>query len=359
MKIGIVTQPLHANYGGVLQNYALQQVLKRMGHEVWTIDYWKYDWLNWADMAWRVLAHKMLGHQVKFGRTPAEQRKLEMPLRRFVDRNISLTAPRTKKFSKQIVRKYALDALVVGSDQVWRPRYNYDVSDCFLKFAQGLSVKRVAYAASFGTDAWEFTDAQTSECAALAKQFDGISVREKSGVGLCQDLLGVSAVHVLDPTLLLQAEDYSALCKDIPQRKPFVFAYILDKSEDKINSIQRFAEQRGLPYYIKSADAGVSMEDSIELWLSYFRDAAFVITDSFHGTAFSINFNKDFYVFGNAQRGNSRFDSLLGQLGLQGRIIKGKIPTETDNSIDWNKINQLKVSALTESIEWLTTKLRE
>lgn len=359
MKIGIVTQPLHANYGGVLQNYALQQVLKRMGHEVWTLDYWKYDWLNWADMAWRVLSHKMLGHQVKFGRTPAEQRQFEVPLRRFVNKNMSLTTPRTKRFSKKTVQKYALEALVVGSDQVWRPIYNYDVSDCFLKFAQGLSVKRVAYAASFGTDAWEFTDAQTSECAALAKQFDGISVREKSGVGLCKDHLGVSAVHVLDPTLLLQAEDYAALCKDIPQRKPFIFAYILDKSEDKINSIQRFAEQRGLPYYIKSADSGVSMEDSIELWLSYFRDAAFVITDSFHGTAFSINFNKDFYVYGNAQRGNSRFDSLLGQLGLQDRIIKGKIPTETDNSIDWNKINQLKVSALTGSIEWLTTKLRE
>lgn len=359
MKIGIVTQPLHANYGGVLQNYALQQVLKRMGHEVWTLDYWKYDWLNWADMTWRVLAHKMLGHQVKFGRTPAEQRKLEMPLRRFVDQCMSLTAPRTKKFSKQIVSKYALDAIVVGSDQVWRPMYNYDVRDCFLKFAQGLSVKRVAYAASFGTDAWEFTDEQTRECAALAKQFDGISVREKSGVGLCKDHLGVSAVHVLDPTLLLYAEDYAALCKDIPQRKPFVFAYILDENEEKLNSIKRFAEQRGLPYYIKSADSGVSMEDSIELWLSYFRDAAFVITDSFHGTAFTINFNKDFYVFGNAQRGNSRFDSLLGQFELQDRIINGKIPVETDSYIDWNKVNQLKVSAVRESIEWLTKKLSE
>lgn len=359
MKIGIVTQPLHANYGGVLQNYALQQVLKRMGHEVWTLDYWKYDWLNWADMAWRVLAHKMLGHQVKFGRTPAEQRQFEVPLRRFVNKNMSLTTPRTKRFSKKTVQKYALEALVVGSDQVWRPRYNYDVSDCFLKFAQGQSVKRVAYAASFGTDAWEFTDAQTRECAALAKQFDGISVREKSGVGICKDHLGVSAVHVLDPTLLLQAEDYAALCKDIPQRKPFVFAYILDENEEKLNSIKRFAEQRGLPYYIKSADGGVSMEDTIELWLSYFRDAAFVITDSFHGTAFSINFNKDFYVYGNAQRGNSRFDSLLGQLRLQDRIIKEKIPIETDNSIDWNKVNLLKASAVTESIEWLTKKLSE
>lgn len=358
MKIGIVTQPLHANYGGVLQNYALQQVLKRMGHEVWTIDYREYNWLAWADMAWRVLAHKMLGHKVKFGRTPAEQRQLEMPLRRFVDQRMSLTAPRTKKFTKHTVRRYALDALVVGSDQVWRPVYNYDVRDCFLKFAQGLPVKRVAYAASFGTDAWEFTKEQTAECAALAKEFDGISVREKSGVGLCRDRLGVEAVHVLDPTLLLQAEDYAALCKDIPRRKPFVFAYILDKNEEKLQAIRRFAEQRGLPYYIKGADEGVSMDDTIELWLSYFRDAAFVITDSFHGTAFTINFNKDFYVFGNAQRGNSRFDSLLGQFELQDRIIKGKIP-ETNTLIDWYKVNQLKAVAIKNSMEWLMKKLSE
>ena len=358
MKIGIVTQPLHANYGGVLQNYALQQVLKRMGHDVWTIDYRKYDWLNWADMAWRVLAHKLLGHKVKFGRTPAEQRQFEMPLRRFVNRYMQLTVPRTKKFTKHTVRRYALDALVVGSDQVWRPVYNYDIRDCFLKFAQGLPVKRVAYAASFGTDAWEFTKEQTAECAALAKEFDGISVREKSGVGLCRDRLGVEAVHVLDPTLLLQAEDYAALCKDIPRRKPFVFAYILDKNEEKLQAIRRFAEQRGLPYYIKGADEGVSMDDTIELWLSYFRDAAFVITDSFHGTAFTINFNKDFYVFGNAQRGNSRFDSLLGQFELQDRIIKGKIP-ETNTLIDWYKVNQLKAVAITNSMEWLMKKLSE
>ena len=113
----------------------------------------------------------------------------------------------------------------------------------------------------------------------------------------------------------------------------------------------------GLPYYIKSADAEVSMEDTIELWLSYFRDAAFVITDSFHGTAFSINFNKDFYVFKNAQRGSSRFDSLLGQLGLQDRIIKEKIVADTEIRIDWDKVNQLKTMAVTVSIEWLTKKL--
>ena len=352
MKIGIVTQPLRANYGGILQNYALQQVLKRMGHEVWTIDYNKYDWARWTDCAWRAVAHKMLGHKVKFPMTPTRRAQQERPLRRFVDKYIALTEPRTRVLELDIVTKYAFEAIVVGSDQVWRPRYNYDVKDCFLKFAKGLPLRRVAYAASFGTDEWEFTKRQTAKCAALAKTFNGISVREKSGVGLCRQNLGVDAVHVLDPTLLLHGADYAELCNDIPKRRPFVFAYILDESEEKQRQVKDFARRMGLDYFIKSADASVNMDDSVELWLSYFRDAAFVITDSFHGTAFSINFNKDFYAFGNADRGNSRFDSLLGAFGLEDRLIGNEIPT-AGKAISWEEINEKRGKELTASTAWL------
>ena len=356
MKIGILTQPLHSNYGGILQNYALQQVLKRMGHEVWTVDYRRYNWLDWADHAWRVLAHKMLGHDAKFGITPSAVRRKEMPLRRFVYKYVTLTKPRTKCFKRSIIKKYAFDAIVVGSDQVWRPRYNYDVADCFLKFAEDVAVRRVAYAASFGTDEWEFTERQTMECAQLAKRFYSISVREKSGVGLCRERLGVEAEPVLDPTLLLHASDYEELCRDIPRRKPFVFAYILDESEEKLREIKDFAARKGLDYFIKSSDFTVSMDDTVELWLSYFRDAAYVVTDSFHGAAFSINFNKDFYAFGNAERGNSRFDSLLTSFGLTDRMITGSIPKDSQE-IDWAEVRRKKEAKVAESLRWLQDSL--
>lgn len=357
MRIGILTQPLHSNYGGILQNYALQQVLKRMGHEVWTVDYRKFGWLDWADNVWRVIAHKVLGHEAKFAKTPPEIQQLEFPLRRFAYKYISLTKPRTKRFERRIVKNYGFEALVVGSDQVWRPQYNYSVADCFLKFAKPMPMKRVAYAASFGTDEWEFTERQTAECAQLAKRFDGISVREKSGVEMCKQHFGVDAVHVLDPTLLLHAADYEELCHDIPRRKPFVFAYILDKSEEKLRLIKDFSKNKGLDYFIKSADATVSMDDTVELWLSYFRDAAFVITDSFHGTAFAINFNKDFYVFGNAGRGNSRFDSLLGVFGLKDRMI-GNVSGQI-KPINWERVNQLRESLINEAEKWLSHALKQ
>ena len=356
MKIGILTQPLHANYGGILQNYALQQVLKQMGHEVWTIDYGKYTWLDWLDNVWRVLAHKLLGHKVHFAMTPPDKDRIEAPLRRFAEQNIQLAKPRSKRFCKKTVRKYGFEALIVGSDQVWRPMYNYNIEDCFLSFVSKMDIKRVAYAASFGTDKWEFSQQQTEKCAVLAKKFDGISVREKSGITLCDKYLGVNATHVLDPTLLLHAEDYVKLCSHIPKREPFIFAYVLDESEDKINSIVNYAERRGLPYYIKSADNSVSDDDTIELWLSYFRDAAFIVTDSFHGTAFSIIFNKDFYVFGNKKRGNSRFDSLLEIFDLKDRMVNNILPDKIDN-INWEEVNKKRESAITNSKLWLKQNL--
>ena len=353
MRIGIITQPLTINYGGILQNYALQQVLKRMGHEVWTIDYNEFGWFDWIDSAWRIAAHKILGHNAQFAITPIEKQRKETPLRRFVHKYISLTKPRTMFLERKIVKKYAFDTIVVGSDQVWRPRYNYNIADCFLKFIKTMPTKRVAYAASFGTDEWEFTKVQTEECALLAEQFDGISVREKAGVELCRKYLGVNAMHVLDPTLLLHASDYEELCKDIPQRKPFVFAYILDESEEKLRQIKEFAKRKGLYYFIKSAGDSVCMDDTVELWLSYFRDASFVITDSFHGTAFAINFNKDFYVFGNTDRGNSRFDSLLKTFRLENRLVCGEIPN-VEKAIPWDEINETRKKEELSSLTWLT-----
>lgn len=356
MKIGILTQPLQANYGGILQNYALQQVLKQMGHDVWTIDYGKFTWINWLDNAWRVLAHKMLGHKAHFATTPPKKKKIEAPLRRFAENNIQLTIPRCKRFNKKIIRKYGFRALIVGSDQVWRPMYNYYIEDSFLSFVSRMKIKRVAYAVSFGTDKWEFTQQQTEHCAVLAKMFDGISVRERSGIILCNKHLGVNATQVLDPTLLMRYRDYIKLCSHISKRNPFIFAYVLDKNEEKRKSIVDFAEHRGLPYFIKGPDKSVSNDDTIELWLSYFRDAAFVVTDSFHGTVFSIIFNKDFYVFGNEKRGNSRFDSLLETFNLKDRMVNNVLPEKIE-SINWEEVNRKRETAIINSKLWLKQNL--
>lgn len=356
MRIGICTQPLRTNYGGILQNYALQTVLKRMGHEVWTIDIYNYTWGEWLFTTLKILVHKLLGHDINFVLTPPQKIKYEDILRQFVYKHISLTSPRIKWFNKNIIDKYQFDALLVGSDQTWRPAYNKRIEDLFLDFARKHNMIKVAYAASFGTDVWEYSHAQTVNCASLIKYFNAISVREKSGIDLCKKYLNADVSHVLDPTLLLTKEDYTNLCCSIAKRKKlFIMAYILDLNEEKLKVIKDVSKNKGIPYLIVEAESQLLEGDSVEKWLSYFRDASFVLTDSFHGTIFSILFQKEFLVFRNKSRGNSRFDSLLSVFNLNDRIYcDNRINIK---KIDWTEVDKIMDIEKNKSLNFLVSAL--
>lgn len=356
MNIGICTQPLATNYGAILQNYALQTVLRRMGHNVWTFDIGRYTWFDYFKENIHILVYKLLGKRVFFRGTPIQWTKLCTPLRRFVYNNISLTIPQFKCFNPLFIEKYNLNCLICGSDQIWRPRYVAHIEDFYLRFAQDYKLRRIAYAASFGTDEWEYTNYQQSICAALAHKFDAISVREQSGIYLCREYLGVVAEWVLDPTMLLEKEDYLALCADIPSRSPFIFAYVLDDNEELMNEIKKLSAERNLPYVIKRADSNIDKTDSIELWLSLFRDADFVMTDSFHGTVFSVLFHKDFAILNNIDRGSARFDSLLSFLGLEQRIMGRNIDLYHIN-INWNDVENKLIEKRAKCLEWLKQAL--
>ena len=357
MKIGILTQPLHNNYGGLLQNYALQQVLKGMGHEVETIDYGsrfvssihKYLSVIKANML-----HFLFPSRYKkptYSPNASEISIIRQHTDYFINKYISRTKVlHTSKEFEDIANTNKYDAYVVGSDQCWRPRYNGSfLLEMFLCFAENQSnIKRIAYAASFGTDEWEFSPEMTKLCSNLAKKFDLITAREASGVELCRKYLGVDATHVLDPTMLLDKEDYIKLIENEnePQSAGNLFYYILDPSEEKKTLIDDVAIKNGLkPFTVmpKYQAENRTREDikkrikdcvfpSVTSWLHAFMDAEMVIVDSFHGAVFSIIFNKPFWLIANAERGNARFDSLLGLFGLEDRMIT------TGNIIDWKKI---------------------
>src|SRR5690606_30541311 len=131
-------------------------------------------------------------------------------------------------------------AVVVGSDQVWRPRYSPNIYNFFLDFLKNNStIKKVAYAASFGTEDWEYTEEQTREARELIKHFNAVSVRESSGVLLCDKYLNrKDAVHVLDPTLLLKAEDYNQLINKT-KKEIGLFTYVLDETKEKLDFIKQ------------------------------------------------------------------------------------------------------------------------
>lgn len=335
MKIAIMTQPLGQNYGGIMQAWALQQVLKRMGHEPVTIDRQpdpKGPAYHAARLGYRALKKAMGKRQAPIH----FERHLPTILqhtRAFIEQNITTSEPldSTAKLKSHFAHQ-RYDAVIVGSDQTWRPKYSPNIENFFLDFLEGTDIKRIAYASSFGVDDWEFTEAQTRRCAELAKQFDAISVREDSGVELCRKHLGVEATHVLDPTLLLDKADYLQLIG--PERlnsKPHgVYTYFLDKTPQKEALAQEASEQLGEPVYSCQAQYSIGENGSditrytmpdIRDWLAGFANAQFVLTDSFHGMVFSLVFKKPFLVFINKNRGATRFHSAGNILGFENRII--------------------------------------
>lgn len=364
MKIGILTQPLQANYGGLLQNYALQQTLVRAGHEVETIDWGGGSGLRAMlyRMKVRVL-HAFLPNRfspLKYKPNNNEQAIIQRNTNHFINTYINHTEAihSYDGFVRQVARG-GYDAYVVGSDQCWRPCYNAFLSSMFLDFVQDKQVKRIAYAASFGTDKWEFTPQQTAVCVPLAKKFDMVSVREDSGVKLCKEHLGVDAVHVLDPTMLLTKEEYIQLIEKEkePKSNGTLFNYILDPDARKSAFIQKVAKAKGLkafqvlPKYQTETRTKDDVKNRIEdcvfpgvtTWLRAFMDAEMTVVDSFHGMVFSIIFNKPFWVIGNAHRGMSRFTSLLKVFHLENRLLdaSGLDDVDLSQSIDWESVNEI------------------
>lgn len=354
MKVGIVTQVLSRNYGGILQNYALQTVLRRMGHEPVTFDRAARpaSRLKYLASTIKAAAYKAMRLHAS-GRFYHTLTKRPPHIGQFVERNIRLTR-RIYEYSPKDIKRLRIDAIVVGSDQVWRRPYQTNLYDSFLKFAETTDVRRVAYAASFGIDGLEYTPEEVVECGRLLKIFDGVSVRETSGVGICRDYFGVESVRCVDPTLLLEAKDYEALCGNIrADNSRYLLCYMLDDTDGGHPAIMRMAAGCGLE--VKFIGADFRSDASVEEWLAYFRDAAFVVTDSFHGTVFSIIFRKPFVSVVNEGRGAERFFSLLSMLGLESRLWN---PESDYPDIDWVAVEATLKETQKQSLDFLSANLR-
>lgn len=325
LKIGILTVNERINYGAILQTYALQTVLKKMGHEAILIVR--------PDLRGREMQKNYKNYLLK-----AQNTQL------FVNKYI----PQIKVKSLPELNTSNFDAIIVGSDQVWRGEMEgsaiENISSMFLDFVpKDSKCKKVAYAASFGISHWNFSPKRTEHLATLAKQFDAISVREDSGVKLCRDYLGVNALHVLDPTMLLSTEDYiqdlHILDKSPSEGKLLVYLlwHITPEKKAIIDTIALRKNWTSL--FVKKYD----WKFSIEQWLRGFLDTNFVVTDSFHGCVLSIVFNKPFIAFGHKLGGSERFTSLLKMFGLENRLIFSS-PRMSEKlleaAIDWEQVNK-------------------
>lgn len=351
MRIAILTLPLHTNFGGILQCYALQTVLERMGHEVCVL-------MERIPLIIRVRLYitrwiktYILRKEVKYygGKTEAEI--IGQNVYPFINKNIHINY--FSKFSS--LHEKDFDAIVVGSDQIWRPKYYQPITRAYLDFAKDWKcIKRIAYAASFGTDIWEYSSKETIECSNLVKLFNIVSVREITGVDLCRKYLNVGSVHVLDPTMLLSAKDYLDLIenKEFPSCENGLLCYFLDETLEKLNFARKLSVDKNLKLFrVNNPNADKLKEPfenriqlSVEQWITGFYNADFVVTDSFHGCVFSILFNKPFIIIGNMDRGMARFTSLLSLLHLENRLVmldEMKNMNIKEQSIPWKLVNSI------------------
>lgn len=369
IKIGILTVPFNNNYGGFLQAFALMKVLKNLGFQPYMImrRHNLYDYNRTTKIKiiakscikafkyqdFHILLHPFESHYFIQGKS----------MQKFVNRYIK---PQTSFFyswsnlEKKLRNRF--DAIIVGSDQIWRSIYVPGIENYFLSFTKGWNVRRIAYAASFGTTEPEYTKEDIKECGNLLSLFDTISVREQGALHVF-NRFGWNADNikiVLDPTLLLDRIDYESVIHPIEQDKPYLFAYVLDKTFDKDTAIQEICKSHNL---IQKTIANIQDDNtslpSIEDWLGLIKNAHYAVTDSFHGMVFSIIFHIPFVVVVNKQRGADRFESLLNRLNLNDRLsyTPFEIHEKILKPIDWKDVDFLLQKYRKESMDFLRNSL--
>lgn len=417
MKVAIFTLPLVNNYGGILQAYALQRALESYGFEAPVVNLkirqrglFSRDYLKF-------LLAKLIYFK-KYKNAEFSTLRYYADTQRFIAQNIETTREIYSPAAlKRLFEQEKFGACVLGSDQVFNPPY-FDAfeNDFSLGFAPQSCIK-IAYAASFGGESFKGARDLELHKANLAK-FKAISVRERNGAALCESVFGISgAAFVLDPTLLAGREVFekfispagaassvkpdvaelaqrstanraeaegmqdggaaqnlngvaadiadtafsaqdtgeNAVCGANAAQKGQIFAYILDQNERKSEILKSVSEREGLGVREVNDKAN---RVSIEEWLSLIASAQLVITDSFHGCAFSILFNKPFFAFINENRGSSRFYSLFESFELQDRVIKSASDVSLSKQVDWARVNEILSRRREASREFLISNLR-
>lgn len=342
------------NYGSMLTYYALHQVLRKEGLSVLMID-------NPLTSPYENRNTKT--HPVKFGREYYH------------------VSPVVDLEHLEELNRHA-DTFLIGSDQLW----NYWLSRpygqaYYLQFVAN-NKKKIAYGTSFGSDKYNGPEGQRKLVQANLERMDYISVREDYAVDICRDTFGVEAVKVLDPVFLCDRREYELLARETGKKKeePYIFAYILNPTKAigaMLESIGKkykkkvlvsldeppwmFEENKAALELSETANVQVLKEVDVKTWLFYLKQADYVITDSFHGSCFSILFERKFAVIVNKKRGGARFPSLLSHFGLMERLVQEPEEILATNclaaAIDYEKVFYIIEEDKQKSMEWLKNAL--
>lgn len=360
MKIEIITLHRITNFGSMLQTYATQTAIEKLGHKAEVIDFvpdgmtfWRGCWPNNDVPAWKKtikLLPLWLVNVTQFN-----------ILNRFMQKYIHTTPKRYGCYQDILDDIPQADAYLSGSDQVWNTQNNNpkdDLKAYYLGFVPE-EKKRIAYAGSFGKN--NFTEEESAIICEYIAKYDHVAVREDDGLEILDRHGFHNGVHVVDPTLLLNAEEWTKFANKKAPKEQYVFVYNLNRNALIKEIAQKIAAERGLKIinFADSLDfipgAKNRLFNTAMDFINHIANAEVVVTDSFHGTAFSINFSKQFICI-KAPRYNSRLESILRQTGLIDTRMVGSAEEGLEASrqlIDYSKVNAVMDEARNKSYEYL------
>lgn len=351
MKFGIMTFHRAVNYGAVLQTYALQQTLFELGMDNEVIDYRS----DKIEELYRIFT-PLLSNIKNLSIYTRAKKKIEF--NSFLKKHIKLSKEYRKR--EEVEKIEALyDAFVTGSDQVWCEKCAKEDITYFLDFVKN-SKKKYSYAASIGKSA--VSDEMQEKYEDLLKDYAAVSIREKSSRTLMQQCRKEDIYVHIDPTLLLNQEKWNQIAKKRANAGEYILLYTVLGQYKLYDFAKQLSQKTGLPIIylnetmrnrVKEFDykVGVSPEE----FVGYFANAKYVVTNSFHGTAFSIIYHKQFFVEIEAVgRKNIRSEELMEKLGLSERNINCISLEQYDKEIDWKAVDNILESEREKSKNYLS-----
>ena len=317
------------NVGGILQAYALQKIIQNLGY--------KNKLINLIG-PYAASNHKK-GFCTRFA-------KKYMDIT--AEYNL-LTSVNELKFLNEVS-----DTFIVGSDCVW---HNWGHGFLYFLDFVNLNKKKIAYAPSFGNATYNECFNYKARVKYYLDTFDNISVREDSGVKILKDIFNIEATQTLDPTLIIEREYFDTLIKDIKQTdNNYILNYSIGvKNDDNYyKNIMTKISNENVYNFTQEKLSDINVED----WLVKIKNAKLLITNSYHACCFALRYNVPFWIFEPYGLDFSRFESLLGLLNLENRIIKNR-PNDFDlnEPIDWDKVNAILAKGKERSLKWLKDAL--
>ena len=362
MKTGLVTFYHIHHYGALLQAYATEQAVESLGSQCEIIDYY----VNQDNDLFR--RPTGLGSTAADVHTALHYAPLKARYQRFEEfskQYLRISGHRFESLEELKGVELPYDVILSGSDQIWNPKIFPDGRFDPVFFGAFSQRRKIAYAPSFGVP--HVPESMEAELRGYLAEFSHISVRERQGQAIVEEVAGKTVPVVLDPTLLLDREEWSAIAHP-PAEQGYILCYCISKPGALAPYIQALAEKTGLPVVqlcgIRQKvhpKAKCVLDAGPAEFLGLFQNASYVCTNSFHGTVFSVQFEKPFFTAvapsEMAKPEVSRTYSLLGRLGLTDRIIGKGDTADLTAAVDWESVRSRLEEKRRDSLEYLQCAL--